>query len=48
MDHRVIPDAMNDVLLPQERYAENCGFISRLEVCQEGEVKKGVGGLRGH
>ena len=41
MDDRVIPDVMNDVLLPQERYSENCVLISQLEVCQEGGVKKG-------
>ena len=48
MDDRVIPDVMNDVLLPQGRYPENFVLISQLEVCQEGGVKKGVlgGGWR--
>ena len=41
MDERVIPDVMNDVLLPQGRYPENFVWISQLEVCQEGGVKKG-------
>ena len=41
MDARVIPDLMNDVLLPQGRYPENFVLISQLEVCQEGGIKKG-------
>ena len=41
MDDTVIPDVMNDVLLPQGRYPENFVLISQLEVCQEGGVKKG-------
>ena len=41
MDGRVIPDVMNDDLLPQGRYPENFVLISQLEVCQEGGVKKG-------
>ena len=41
MDHRVIPDVMNAVLLPQGRYPENFVLVSLLEVCQEGGVKKG-------
>ena len=41
MEDRVIPDAMNDVFLPQGRYPENFVLISQLEVCQEGGVKKG-------
>ena len=41
MDGRVIPDLMNDDVLPQGRYPENFVLISQLEVCQEGEVKKG-------
>ena len=41
MDDRVIPDVMNDVLLPQGTYPENLVLISQLEVCQEGGVKKG-------
>ena len=40
MDDMVIPDVMNDVLLPQGRYPENFVWISQLEVCQEGGVKK--------
>ena len=41
MDDRVIPDVMNDVLLPKGSYPENLVLISQLEVCQEGGVKKG-------
>ena len=41
MDDRVIPDAMNDVLLPQGRYLENFMLISQWKVCQEEGVKKG-------
>ena len=41
MDDRVIPDVMNDVLLPQGRYPENFVLVSKLEVCQEGGVEKG-------
>ena len=41
MDDRVIPDVMNDFLLPQGRYPENFMLISQLEVCQEGDIKKG-------
>ena len=37
----VIPEAMNDVYLPQGRYPENFVLISLFEVCQEGGVKKG-------
>ena len=40
MEDRVIPDVMNHVFLPQERYPENFVLISQLEVCQEGGVKK--------
>ena len=36
MDDRVIPDVMNDVLLPQGRYPENFVLISQLEVFREG------------
>ena len=36
MDDRVIPDVMNNVLLPQGRYPENFVLISQLEVFQEG------------
>ena len=46
MDNRVIPEFMNDVLLPQERYPENFVLISQLEVCQDGGLRRGV--LRGH
>ena len=42
MDDRVIPDVMNDVLLPQGRYPENFVLISQLEVCQEGGSRRGV------
>ena len=38
---RVIPDVMNDFLLPQGRYPANIMLISQLEVCQEEGVKKG-------
>ena len=42
MEDRVIPDVMNDVLLPQGRYPENFVLISELEVCQEGgESRRG-------
>ena len=40
MEDMVIPDIMNDVLLPKERYPENFVLISLLEVCQEWGVKK--------
>ena len=40
MDDWVIPDVINDVLLPQGRYPENFMLISQLGVCQEGKVKK--------
>ena len=46
MDDRVIPDVMNDVLLPQGRYPENFMMISQWEVCQEGGSRRGV--LGGH
>ena len=36
MDDRVIPDVINDFLLPQGRYPENFVLISLLELCQEG------------
>ena len=42
MDGRVIPDVMNDDLLPKGRYPENFVLISQLEVDQEGGIKKGV------
>ena len=41
MEDMVIPEVMNDVLLPQRTYPENYVLISQLEVCQEGGVKKG-------
>ena len=41
MEDMVIPDVMNDVLLPQRRYPENFVLISQLEVCQEGEGQEG-------
>ena len=37
----VIPDVMNDVVLPQGRYSENFVLISQLEVCQAGGFTKG-------
>ena len=40
MENRVIPEVMNHIFLPQERYPENLVLISQLEVCQEGGVKK--------
>ena len=36
MEDMVIPDVMNNVFLPQERYPESFVLISQLEVCQEG------------
>ena len=42
----VIPEVLNDVLLTQGRYPENFVFISQLEVCQNGESRRGV--LGGH
>ena len=42
MEDIVIPDVMNDVFLPQERYPENFVLISLLEVCQEGRGQEGV------
>ena len=41
LDDMVIPDIMNDVFLPQERYLENFVLISQLEVCQQRGFKKG-------
>ena len=41
MEDMVIPNIMNDVLLPLGRYPENSVLISLLEVCQEGGFKKG-------
>ena len=41
MEYMVIPDVMNDVFLPQERYPESFVLISQLEVCQEGESRRG-------
>ena len=46
MEDRVIPDVMNDVLLPQGRYPKNFMPISLLEVCQEGGSRRGVLGGR--
>ena len=42
MDDRVIPDVMNDVLLPQGRYAGNFVFISLPEVGLEWGFYTGV------
>ena len=44
MDDRVIPDVMNDVLLPRVRYPENFVLISQLEVCQEGGYLEDIEG----
>ena len=41
MEDMVIPDVINDVLLPQRGYPENLVLISQLEVSQEGRVKNG-------
>ena len=41
MEDLVIPDVMNDIFSPQGRYPEKFVLISLLEVCQEGDVKKG-------
>ena len=46
MEDRVVPDAMDDVFLPQGRYPKNCVLISQLEVCQEVGSRRGV--LGGH
>ena len=46
MEDMVVPDVMNDVFLPQERYSENLVLISELEVCQEGGSRRGVLGGR--
>ena len=36
MEDMVIPDVMDDLILPKGRYSENFVLISLLEVCQEG------------
>ena len=41
MEDIVVPNVMNDVILPQGRYPENYVLIYQLEVCQEWGVKKG-------
>ena len=41
MEVMVIPDVMDDLILPQGRYTESFMLISLLEVCQEWGVKKG-------
>ena len=41
MEDMVIPDVMNDVLLPQGKYTANLVLISQLKVCQEERGKKG-------
>ena len=41
MEDMVIPDVMNDVLLPKGRYPEHFVLISLLEVCQEGGSRRG-------
>ena len=42
MENMVIPDIINNALLPYGTYPENFVLISQLEVCQEEGVKKGV------
>ena len=44
MEDRVIPDVMNDVVLPQGKYPENFVLIYQLEVCQEGGYLEDAGG----
>ena len=46
MEDMVVPDAMNDVFLPQGKYPENFVLISQLEVCHEGGSRRGVLGGR--
>ena len=46
MEDMVVPDAMNDVFLPQGRYPGNFVLISQLEVRQEGGSRRGVIGGR--
>ena len=46
MDDRVTPDFKKDIFLPYWRYPEIFVLICQREVCQEGEVRKGV--LGGH
>ena len=41
MEDMVIPDVMDDLILPQGRYPGSFMLISLLEVCQEWGVKKG-------
>ena len=41
LDDWVIPEVMNDVLLPQGRYPENFVLISQLEEGQEGGGQEG-------
>ena len=38
MEDMVIPDVMDDLILPQGRYPESFMLTSLLEVCQEGRV----------
>ena len=42
MEDMVIPDIMNDIVLPQGRYPENFVLIFQWEVCQEGGPRRGV------
>ena len=42
MEDMVVPDVMNDVFLPHGRYPEIFVLISKLEVCKEEGVKKGL------
>ena len=41
LDYMVIPDVMDDLVSPPERYPESFVLISLFEVCQEWGVKKG-------
>ena len=41
MEDIVVPNVMNDAILPQRRYPGDFLLISQSEVCQEGGVKKG-------
>ena len=44
MEDLVIPDVMNDVILPQGRYPENFMLMSQWEVCQEGVYLEDIEG----
>ena len=44
MEDMVIPDAMNDVFLPQGGHPDNFVLIYQLKVCQEGGYLEDVEG----